>query len=95
MHYRGALRAIPHSFNAARLFSSSQDAIHNYSQQALKSSNGVDITYPTTPVGVKDKHIEPRFLENVQLFVESAAGKVGIKADMLKFIMACDNVIRF
>jgi len=39
--------------------------------------------------------VEPRFLENVQLMVENAASKANIKPDMLKFLMACDNVIRF
>jgi glutamate dehydrogenase (NAD(P)+) len=34
-------------------------------------------------------------LENVQLIVENAATKAGIKPDMLKYIMACDNVVRF
>ena len=38
---------------------------------------------------------EPRFLEQVQLFVDKAASKADVKADMLKYIMACDHVLRF
>ena len=38
---------------------------------------------------------EPRFLEQVQLFVDKAASKTDVKADMLKYIMACDHVLRF
>jgi len=38
---------------------------------------------------------EPRFLEQVQLFVDKAASKTNVQADMLKYIMACDHVLRF
>jgi hypothetical protein len=38
---------------------------------------------------------EPRFLEQVQLFVDKAASKTDVKADMLRYIMACDHVLRF
>lgn len=38
---------------------------------------------------------EPRFLENFQLFFDSAAAKTGINEDMLKLIRSCDNVIKF
>jgi glutamate dehydrogenase (NAD(P)+) len=38
---------------------------------------------------------ELKFLENVQMMVDNAAQKANIKPDMLKYIMACDNVIRF
>ena len=42
------------------------------------------------------KHFkEPRFLENVQLMVEAAAAKVKIQPDMLKYIMSCDDLVRF
>lgn len=41
------------------------------------------------------KVVEPRFLENVQMMVENAAAKAKIEPEMLKFLMACDNVIRF
>jgi glutamate dehydrogenase (NAD(P)+) len=38
---------------------------------------------------------KPKFLENVQMQVENAANKAGIKKEMLDYIMSCDNVIRF
>lgn len=41
------------------------------------------------------KYNEPKFLEQVQMMVENAATKAKIKPDMLKYIMSCDNVIRF
>jgi len=44
---------------------------------------------------IENKAIEPRFLENVQLMVDNAATKAQIQPDMLKYIMACDNVVRF
>jgi hypothetical protein len=47
------------------------------------------------PPEIKDNEEEPRFLEQIQLFVDSAAAKTDIQADMLKYIMACDNVLRF
>ncbi len=38
---------------------------------------------------------EPRFLEQVQMFVDKAAQKTDVDQDMLKYIMACDDVLRF
>jgi glutamate dehydrogenase (NAD(P)+) len=38
---------------------------------------------------------EPRFLEQVQLFVDEAAQYCNVKPDLLKYIMACDHVLRF
>lgn len=38
---------------------------------------------------------EPRFLENVQLFVDRAASSTNIPEDLLKYMMACDKVLRF
>lgn len=43
---------------------------------------------------VKDEE-EPRFLEQVQMFVDKAATKIDVDQDMLKYIMACDDVLRF
>ena len=41
------------------------------------------------------QQVEPRFLEQVKLFFNRAAGKTGIPQDYLEMIMACDSVIRF
>lgn len=38
---------------------------------------------------------EPRFLEQVQLFVDRAATRTTIRPDLLKYFMACDHVLRF
>ena len=38
---------------------------------------------------------EPRFLEQVQLYVDRAATRTNIAPDMLKYLMACDHVLRF
>jgi|DEB0MinimDraft_12_1074336.scaffolds.fasta_scaffold29528_2 hypothetical protein len=66
---------------------------------ALRAFSGAQqTTGPKTKAGGTDangNYIEPRFLENVQLMVENAAMKANIKPDMLKYIMSCDNVIRF
>ena len=52
------------------------------------------ISFPPSDEALPDDH-EPRFLEQVQLFVDHAAAKTNVPADMLKYIMACDNVLRF
>jgi len=48
---------------------------------------------------VEHKHeqdqTEPRFLEQVQLYVDRAATRTKIPPDMLKYFMACDHVLRF
>ena len=44
---------------------------------------------------VVDPSIEPRFLEQVQMFFDRAAAKTGISPDYLDLIKTCDNVIRF
>jgi len=44
---------------------------------------------------VKDKNVEPRFLEQVEMFFNRAASKTNIPTDMLNMIKACDTVIRF
>ena len=38
---------------------------------------------------------EPRFLEQVQLFIEHAARKTNVPDDILKYILACDHALRF
>lgn len=47
--------------------------------------------------GPTDKaHImEARFLEQVQLFYDRASKKTNVPSDMLKYIIACDNCLRF
>ena len=42
-----------------------------------------------------DPKLEPRFLEQVELFFNRAASKTGIAKDYLELIRTCDNVIRF
>jgi len=42
-----------------------------------------------------DKNGEPRFLEQVELFFNRAAGKTNVPKDYLDMIKICDNVIRF
>jgi glutamate dehydrogenase (NAD(P)+) len=42
-----------------------------------------------------DPKMEPRFLEQVELFFNRAAAKTGISKDYLELIRTCDNVIRF
>jgi hypothetical protein len=72
---------------AQRVFSSSAQEIADLDvsvQQAMEHSKADE-----------NKAIEPRFLENVQLMVDNAASKAQIQPDMLKYIMACDNVVRF
>jgi glutamate dehydrogenase (NAD(P)+) len=39
--------------------------------------------------------VEPRFLEQVELFFNRAAAKTGISDDYLELIRSCDAVIRF
>ena len=74
------------NFNlAARCFASTSQEIAGMS---TTRSGGATI-------GADGKVEEPKFLENVQMIVENAAQKAGIKPEMLKYIMACDNVIRF
>lgn len=42
-----------------------------------------------------DANGEPRFLEQVKLFYNSAASKTGIPQEYLNLIQACNTVIRF
>jgi len=42
-----------------------------------------------------DKNDEPRFLEQVKLFYNSAAAKTGIDPQYLRMIQSCNSVIRF
>jgi hypothetical protein len=48
-----------------------------------------------TNVGKLDANGEPRFLENVKLFLARAAQNTNIPADILKYIEACHAVVRF
>jgi len=38
---------------------------------------------------------EPRFLAQVQLFVDRAATRTTVRPDLLKYLMGCDHVLRF
>ncbi len=49
----------------------------------------------STNVGKLDAMGEPRFLENVQMFLQRAGEKTSIPDDMFKYIQACKSVIRF
>jgi glutamate dehydrogenase (NAD(P)+) len=42
-----------------------------------------------------DEHNEPRFLEQVKLFYNEAAGQTGIEEQYLNLIKACQTVVRF
>lgn len=42
-----------------------------------------------------DDHGEPRFLENVQMFLARAASKTDIPEDVKEIIESCASVIRF
>lgn len=42
-----------------------------------------------------DENDEPRFLEQVKLFFNSAASKTGIDPQYLKYIQSCQSVVRF
>ena len=42
-----------------------------------------------------DQHGEPRFLEQVKLFYNSAAEKTGISEEKLNHIKACQSLVRF
>jgi len=84
-------QALMRNFNmqrmAVRAFSSSSEEIAN-----LSVSEQHELVHTTDPLNAA---IEPKFLENVQQMVDNAAAKANIAPDMLKYIMACDNVIRF
>jgi len=67
---------------------------------SVRGVTAVDADQPINfpPVAVQQDGAiqdEPRFLEQVQMFVDKAASKTNIAPDMLKYIMACDNVLRF
>jgi hypothetical protein len=42
-----------------------------------------------------DHRGEPRFLENVQMFLKRAAEKTDIPKDIYRFIESCSSVVRF
>jgi glutamate dehydrogenase/leucine dehydrogenase len=42
-----------------------------------------------------DQNNEPRFLENVKLFLQRAAKKTNVPQDMYNLIESCASVIRF
>jgi len=52
-------------------------------------------TAKTSNVGKLDENGEPRFLENVKLFLARASKNTNIPADIMKYIEACQTVIRF
>jgi glutamate dehydrogenase (NAD(P)+) len=49
----------------------------------------------TGNVGRLDANREPRFLENVKMFLQRAADKTTIPADMYEYIEKCNSVVRF
>jgi hypothetical protein len=49
----------------------------------------------TGNVGRLDENGEPRFLENVKMFLQRAANKTTIPADMYEYIEKCNSVVRF
>lgn len=67
--------------------------LRHFSASAASEIQGMDVDVKS---GQKMGEVkELKFLENVQMMVDNAAQKANIKPDMLKYIMACDNVIRF
>ena len=42
-----------------------------------------------------DANEEPRFLEQVKLYFNEAAGKTGIDESYLKLIQSCQSLVRF
>jgi hypothetical protein len=52
-------------------------------------------TAKTTNVGKLDALGEPRFLENVKMFLARASKNTSIPADIMKYIESCNSVIRF
>ena len=42
-----------------------------------------------------DANDEPRFLEQVKLYFNEAAGKTGIDESYLKLIQSCQSLVRF
>lgn len=67
-----------------------QKSAFKYTQQ-MRSFGAEDGNY-----GSKlDKYGEPRFLEQVKLFMNRAGQKTDIPKDMFEFIESCASVIRF
>ena len=48
-----------------------------------------------TEVETQPDAAEPRFLAQVQLYVDRAATRTNVRPDLLKYLMACDHVVRF
>ena len=46
-------------------------------------------------VDTLDDNGEPRFLENVQMFLKRAATKTNIPKDIYNYIESCQSVVRF
>lgn len=84
---------------ALRSFAANTDTTTNrmMDYNARGSNAATSVPYAPLKANLSDNVVkqEPRFLENVQLTVENAAQKVGIRPDMLKYIMSCDAVVRF
>ena len=75
---------------AKRSFQTTAEMMKQQNNLRLFSSAAAGKFGPET-----DKNVEPRFLEQVDLFFNRAASKTGIAPDMLEFIKTCDTVIRF
>jgi len=59
------------------------------------SAKSFAATRSTGNVGRLDANGEPRFLENVKMFLQRAADKTTIPADMYEYIEKCNSVVRF
>ena len=92
-------------FRGHRMFASAGgplDALDKGPEVTVKSVTGIDadapIFFKTQQHALQEVSVqkeEPRFLENIQLFVDKAASMTDVPEDMLKYIMACDHVLRF
>jgi len=78
---------------SSQLFRATQ--LHRVASRAFAAQAQTPAQKGTSSINPYSKAAEPRFLENVQMTVENAAAKANIKPEMLNYIMACDNVIRF
>jgi hypothetical protein len=87
------------AFAQQRLFS---DAPKTAEDGSVRSVTSIDADAPIDFAGIRKVEIqheqemtEPRFLEQVQLYVDRAATRTKIRPDLLKYFMACDHVLRF
>jgi glutamate dehydrogenase (NAD(P)+) len=96
------VRSLRKTTNAVRTIQANTRyfAAANHEYSSVKTVTGVDADAPINFQPGKMSELdtteeEPRFLEQVQMYVDKAAKKTDVDQDMLKYIMACDDVLRF